>query len=214
MLKRSNLSTRKNHLRRFLQKMKTDGCPKMVRDIFAYHYNRILSGENGLIPGNRIEPLIPEELPHAERLRYLAEQGENALRKTAMGHAISFFDNVGAVRVPRTRFLPVKKSSDLMIVRSDLMKLSRSGSLVPHETHRTRMPSVHLDPAFYKTVDGFGRRLPDIPSLRSCNSLEIKGDVKFEPDVVLEGDVSIYNHQPYQAVIPRGSRLRGMNRFP
>ena len=36
--------------------------------------------------------------------------------ETAMGSAISVFDRAGAIRVPRTRFIPVKNTNDLLAV--------------------------------------------------------------------------------------------------
>jgi hypothetical protein len=39
--------------------------------------------------------------------------------ETAMGAAISLFDNAAAVRVPRSRFFPVKTCNDLLAMRSD-----------------------------------------------------------------------------------------------
>lgn len=40
--------------------------------------------------------------------------------ETAAGAAIKFFDNVIGINVPRSRFLPVKATSDLLLVQSDL----------------------------------------------------------------------------------------------
>ncbi len=39
--------------------------------------------------------------------------------ETAMGAAIELFDGAGAIRVPRSRFAPVKTTDDLLGVRSD-----------------------------------------------------------------------------------------------
>merc|ERR1712048_1109670 len=39
--------------------------------------------------------------------------------ETAMGAAISCFDGAKAIRVPRTRFAPVKTCNDLLVLRSD-----------------------------------------------------------------------------------------------
>ena len=39
--------------------------------------------------------------------------------ETAMGAAIGVFEGARAIRVPRSRFVPVKKTSDLLVLRSD-----------------------------------------------------------------------------------------------
>lgn len=43
--------------------------------------------------------------------------------ETAAGAAIRFFDNAIGINVPRSRFLPVKATSDLLLVQSDLYTL-------------------------------------------------------------------------------------------
>ncbi|MFZ5571011.1 MAG: UTP--glucose-1-phosphate uridylyltransferase [Thermodesulfobacteriota bacterium] len=133
--------------------------------------------------------------------------------ETAMGHAIGLFPKATAVLVPRRRFLPVKKSSDLLIVRSDLMRLGEDGRVVTQPNRRRRLPFVKLDPLYFKTMDGFFKRLPAIPSLQFCDSLEIAGDVKFEPGVIIKGHVRIENLRSSQAIVPGGSILQGKIRF-
>jgi UTP--glucose-1-phosphate uridylyltransferase len=100
----------------------------------------------------------------------------------------------------------VKTSSDLLVVRSDLVRLTEDGRLVPERPHG--MPSVSLDAKYFKTIDGFSRRFDDIPSLRRCSSFEVRGDVKFEPNVVIEGDVIICNPEDDQMVIPEGTVIK------
>ena len=43
--------------------------------------------------------------------------------ETAMGAAIGVFEGARAIRVPRSRFVPVKKTSDLLVLRSDAYSL-------------------------------------------------------------------------------------------
>lgn len=58
---------------------------------------------------------------------------ENGLRviqlETAVGAAMKCFEGAIGINVPRSRFLPVKKTSDLLLVMSNLYSL-RGGSLV------------------------------------------------------------------------------------
>jgi UTP--glucose-1-phosphate uridylyltransferase len=128
--------------------------------------------------------------------------------ETAMGAAISLFEGATAVRVPRSRFVPVKKTSDLMVIRSDCYRL------IPD--HRVKIdiagaqpPLVQLAQRYYGKIDYFDQRLAFIPSLKECQSLEVEGDVRFEPMVRLKGEVKICNYLPYQGVIHAGSTLQG-----
>jgi len=52
--------------------------------------------------------------------------------ETAMGSAISVFDDAQALCVPRTRFAPVKTTNDLMKIRSDAYTLTEDYRLVPN----------------------------------------------------------------------------------
>ena len=52
--------------------------------------------------------------------------------ETAMGAAIEAIDGAAALCVPRTRFAPVKTTSDLLVVRSDAYVLrADDAALVP-----------------------------------------------------------------------------------
>lgn len=58
------------------------------------------------------------------------DSGEPVIQlETASGAAIKHFNNAHAVNVPRSRFLPVKSCSDLLLVTSDLYTLEH-GALV------------------------------------------------------------------------------------
>lgn len=58
------------------------------------------------------------------------DTGHNVIQlETAVGAAMKCFNGCVGVNVPRSRFLPVKKTSDLMLVMSNLYSL-RNGSLV------------------------------------------------------------------------------------
>jgi len=129
--------------------------------------------------------------------------------ETAMGSAISLFEGAAAVRVPRFRFFPVKTTDDLVAVRSDCFVLSRDHQLILNPARTLDPPSICLDPRFYGKINEFNQRLASIPSLLECASLDIEGDVRFEPQVTLKGHVKIKNTRPFQAVIPENSLLEG-----
>lgn len=50
--------------------------------------------------------------------------------ETAMGAAIECFPGAGAVAVPRTRFAPVKKCNDLLLLRSDAYVVNEHFNIV------------------------------------------------------------------------------------
>ena len=43
--------------------------------------------------------------------------------ETAMGAAVEAFEGATAIEVPRSRFLPVKTTNDLLLVRSDVYEV-------------------------------------------------------------------------------------------
>jgi UTP--glucose-1-phosphate uridylyltransferase len=109
--------------------------------------------------------------------------------ETAMGAAIELFDGARGLRVPRTRFAPVKLCSDLLVLGSDAYRLDEECRVVPTVP---RPPVVHLDPRFYKKVDDMKRRFPEgFPSLRECEELTVEGDVTFGRGVVARGKVKV-----------------------
>jgi len=103
----------------------------------------------------------------------------------AMGSAIRSFSKAQAMIVPRSRFFPVKKTSDLMLLLSDLTYFNDDGDLVWNTEKRI---DIQCHPPF-DTVDGFFEYMKVIPSLNRINSLSIQGNVTFNHCVRLMGDV-------------------------
>jgi len=110
--------------------------------------------------------------------------------ETAMGAAIGVFDGAAAVHVPRRRFVPVKKTSDLLVVRSDAYVLTEDWN-VRLAPERERPPLVDLSDEF-KLISDFDARFPHgAPSLVACDRLEVEGDVTFGREVVVRGSVRV-----------------------
>ncbi|KAL0396334.1 UNVERIFIED_CONTAM: UTP--glucose-1-phosphate uridylyltransferase [Sesamum calycinum] len=116
--------------------------------------------------------------------------------ETAAGAAIRFFDNAIGINVPRSRFLPVKATSDLLLVQSDLYTLS--DGFVTRNLARTNPenPSIELGPEFKKVAD-FLSRFKTIPSIIELDSLKGKVTITAKPGEKLE--------------IPDGSVIAGKN---
>ena len=124
--------------------------------------------------------------------------------ETAMGAAIEVFEGATAIVVGRDRFLPVKTTNDLLLLRSDAYELADDGAL---RLSVNTAPLVDLDPKVYKTMAGFEARFPfGAPSLSGATSLTVRGDWSFGSDVVVTGGVSLADAgQP--ALVPDGSVL-------
>jgi UTP--glucose-1-phosphate uridylyltransferase len=128
--------------------------------------------------------------------------------ESAMGAAISLFEGATAVCVPKSRLIPVKKCGDLLRVRSDRYRLKDDGRLIQNPECRTESITVSLDPRFYGRIDDFESRFEKgVPSLRECESLVIRGDVRFEAEVKIIGRVVIENRNTGQAVVKANSVL-------
>ncbi len=121
--------------------------------------------------------------------------------ETAMGSAISVFDGAQAIRVPRSRFAPVKTTNDLLLVRSDVYELNENYTLTSKLPH-SRMPLINLDANFYRLIDEFESRFPHgPPSLLGSESLDVKGDIVFGDHISIKGKVSLYNNSGGQVSI-------------
>ena len=104
--------------------------------------------------------------------------------ESAMGAAIEVFDGAVVLEVDRSRFLPVKTTNDLLVLRSDVYRLTSDQRLVG----MVDAPYVDLDPAHFKTIAAFDDRLPVTPSLVGATSLRVQGDWTFGRDVAVVGD--------------------------
>jgi UTP--glucose-1-phosphate uridylyltransferase len=132
--------------------------------------------------------------------------------ETAMGAAIGVFDGARALRVPRSRFAPVKTTDDLLALRSDAYVVTEAAhvTLAPE---RDGPPIVELDSRFFRRVGDFEARFAEgAPSLVGCRSLTVAGDVAFGRDVVVRGSVRVEQDGADQRRLPDGTVLEGSSR--
>ncbi|MCW2831100.1 MAG: UTP--glucose-phosphate uridylyltransferase [Aeromicrobium sp.] len=123
--------------------------------------------------------------------------------ESAMGAAVEVFDGATAIEVDRSRFLPVKTTNDLLLLRSDVYGV---GDDFRVRSQVGAPPLVDLDRRFFTTIGDFDARLPSPPSLVDARSLTVKGDWRFGPGVVVRGDVTLDDDGAAQSV-PAESRL-------
>ncbi|MFP3712208.1 UTP--glucose-1-phosphate uridylyltransferase [Puerhibacterium sp. TATVAM-FAB25] len=124
--------------------------------------------------------------------------------ESAMGAAVAVFEGATAIEVGRERFLPVKTTNDLLVLRSDVYELTDAFRLVA----RVPAPLVRLSGA-YKTIGRFDERFPSgAPSLVGARSLTVEGDWTFGSGVVVEGDAALPDADE-PATVPDGARVTG-----
>ena len=108
-----------------------------------------------------------------------------------------------AIEVDRSRFVPVKTTNDLLLLRSDVygvgedFRLRAAGGARRWSTSTAR---------FYATIADFDARVPEPPSLRRRHSLTVEGDWRFGRGVVVSGDVRLDDEGTARS-IPAGTRL-------
>jgi UTP--glucose-1-phosphate uridylyltransferase len=128
--------------------------------------------------------------------------------ETAMGSAIELLDGAAAMRVPRSRFAPVKTTDDLRAVRSDAYVLTDDFRVVPDPARAGRPVIVELDRRFFAYADQLDARFPTgPPSLARCERLVVEGDVVFGADVSVVGEARVINAGGEQLRIGDGTML-------
>jgi UTP--glucose-1-phosphate uridylyltransferase len=132
-------------------------------------------------------------LPMIRNVKHL-DPGDKATPKviqveTAMGAAIEVFEGSQLIEVGRDRFVPVKTTNDLLVLRSDVYDIRRDFVL---DQVSVDLPYVDLDGDFYKLVGDFDKRFPEgAPSMRKATSLKVEGDWTFGRGVQVVGDVEL-----------------------
>ena len=124
--------------------------------------------------------------------------------ETAMGAAIEVLPNTDAIRVPRSRFAPVKTTGDLLAVRSDAFEVRDDFSVGLISEREGVPPHVNLDDRYFKKISDLDERFESTPSLRQCDSLNVAGDLSFASGVVIAGDASLIGSDS-TATVPAGT---------
>ncbi len=125
--------------------------------------------------------------------------------ETAMGAAVEVFEGAAAIEVDRSRLLPVKTTSDLLVLRSDAYDVDED-SAVHLVEGRTDAPLVQLGGA-YKLIEQFDARFPaGVPSLREARALRVPGDWTFGKGVSAHGD-AVLGTADDGGTVPDGARI-------
>jgi UTP--glucose-1-phosphate uridylyltransferase len=108
--------------------------------------------------------------------------------ESAMGAAIEVFSGAQTIEVTRRRFVPVKTTNDLLVLRSDVYDLGDDFVL---DQASPMVPFVDLD-GVYKLVGDFDKRFKEgAPSLRQAESFVVDGDWTFGDNVTVVGKVTL-----------------------
>ncbi|TQL70452.1 UTP--glucose-1-phosphate uridylyltransferase [Nocardioides albertanoniae] len=143
---------------------------------------KVLAERDGILglPMIRNEKTVDPADPKSEKVVQI---------ETAMGAAIEVFEGSQLIEVGRDRFVPVKTTNDLLVLRSDVYDIGDGFVL---DQVADEVPFIDLDGDHYKYVAKFDERFPEgAPSLRHATSLTVNGDWTFGKGVQVMGAVTL-----------------------
>lgn len=136
------------------------------------------------------------------------DNGMNIIQlETAAGAAMKDFDGAIGINVPRSRFLPVKKTSDLLLVMSNLYDMKNGSLTMSTKRAFPTTPLVKLGDQHFMKVRDFLSRFATIPDMLELDHLTVSGDVTFGRDVSVKGTVIIIANHGDRIDIPNGACL-------
>ncbi|KAI8882145.1 UTP--glucose-1-phosphate uridylyltransferase [Backusella circina FSU 941] len=180
-----------------------------VEDFKSIKKFKIFNTNNLWINLKAIKRIMDEEAMELEIIENnkTTPEGEKVIQlETAVGAAIKHFSNAHGVNVPRTRFLPVKSTSDLFLVTSNLYSLIHGRLEVNPDRMFSNVPLIKLGDHF-KKVNDFLTRFKTIPHILELDHLTVTGDVSFGSKVELRGTVIIVANHGEHIDIPSGTIL-------
>ncbi|XP_054710547.1 UTP--glucose-1-phosphate uridylyltransferase-like [Uloborus diversus] len=177
---------------------------KSVKKFKIFNTNNLwikLEGISRLVTGKGLDMEIIINHKHLD-------SGENIIQlETAAGAAMKDFNGAIGINVPRSRFLPVKKTSDLLLVKSNLYAM-QNGTLIMNPLRAfPTVPLVKLGDNHFSKIRQFLGRFASIPDMLELDHLTVSGDVTFGKDVSLKGTVIVIANHGDRIDIPPGSIL-------
>lgn len=120
-------------------------------------------------------------------------KGDNGSAKVVQlemcaGAALSQFNSV-IMSVPRSRFIPVKLTCDLIRLQSDLYTFHDDGTVEPN---LEKLPTIVLSKEFTRIRD-YAQRINGSVSLKDAKRVVLDGNIELY-DVCFKGDVEIHNN--------------------
>ncbi|MBU2515054.1 UTP--glucose-1-phosphate uridylyltransferase [bacterium] len=108
--------------------------------------------------------------------------------ETAIGSGINNFEGGLAVKVPRIRFIPIKKTDDLLLVQSNLYIFEEGIIKKNPDRQFGGIPLIRLG-NYFQTVEEYQNRFASIPDILDLDLLTIVGNVYFGKNITLRGNV-------------------------
>jgi UTP--glucose-1-phosphate uridylyltransferase len=181
-----------------------------VHDFMSIKKFKVFNTNNLWINLKSLKTLLQKPNPFADMdiiCNPKMEKGQRIVQlETAAGAAISLFQNTQAINVPRYRFLPVKSTSDLFVLQSDLFSLENGVFKMSKLRAFPNPPMVKLGP-YMKEVAAYLKRFGGSTNIIDLDTLTISGDVTVGRHVVFKGTVIIVAAEGDKIDIPDGSIL-------
>jgi len=176
---------------------------KSIKKFKIFNTNNLwvsLRGIQKLVAENRMKDV--DVIVNAKKVN-----GKDVIQlETAAGAAIQFFDRAKGINVPRSRFLPVKSTSDLFVLQSNMYDLEDGYLTMNSRRPYPSVPLVNMGDSFKKVSD-YNSRIKGTPDLLELDQLTISGDVFIGANVTLRGTVIIVANHGSRIDIPDGSIL-------
>ena len=120
-------------------------------------------------------------------------EGQDLLQiETAMGSAIGLFEHSAALIVERDRFMPIKNTSDLFLLQSDLIIKDKNTGMITKNPLYSKMELPRISfPKAMLSMAGYEDHVHSIPSLLACDSLHIAEPCVIQSSMVCKGHVKI-----------------------
>ncbi|MBA4146852.1 MAG: UTP--glucose-1-phosphate uridylyltransferase [Verrucomicrobia bacterium] len=190
-------------------------CPPSDSDAFQdIHRHRFFNTNNLWVRLDELKKALDRNggfipLPMIKNAKTVDPRDKNSPQvfqlETAMGAAIECFDGAGAMVVPRSRFAPVKTTTDLLALRSDAYDVTKDYRLELSPICQGMPPAIDLDTDHYKLVDQLDEKLTGgAPSLKLCRELKVCGPIGFQSGNILIGKVELKNPGNTLRQLPAG----------
>lgn len=153
------------------------------------------------------EAIIDKQLELDFIVKQRSIKGRNALQiETPVSMSIHNFPKSAGILVPRSRYIQVKTTSNLLAAQSELYTLEKGVLVMNPRRVPASEPLIKLGEEF-KTLDQYEARFKTIPNILELDHLTVSGDVTFGSNVTLKGTVIIVAETGSRIDIPDGSLL-------
>ncbi|KAF5200335.1 Utp--glucose-1-phosphate uridylyltransferase [Thalictrum thalictroides] len=132
-----------------------------------------------------------------------AKSGHVPLQEAAAGSARQLFKRAIGVNVPHSRVLSMNKTSDLLLLKSNLYTCHEGVLVQNKDRTNPEKPVIEFGPEFGKVSDLLSR-FKTMPDIMGLDSLKVTGDVWFGADITLKGKVNITAKPGIKLEIPDG----------